>query len=159
MNAQLISLQTQLATYWAARNAQERLAITVVAGLLALIVYGSIAYSLHQGINSLQRRLPELQLESYEIAAGGKGAAPRAPHGGDLRSDLFKVLADRDLHADLRALSPSQVEVRLPDQDAKSVFGDLNTIRQASDAHVISLQIRTADKGNTGIVATLERAP
>jgi type II secretory pathway component PulM len=159
MNAKLLLIQTNLIRFWTARNARERAILMAAGSIVIVAIYVSIAWTLHQRITGIQRKLPDLLLNSYEIAAGSQTTAPRTLHAGDLRSDLFRILADRNLHADLRPLGSSQVEMRLPDQDAKSLLNDLNAIRQAADAHVISLQLRVADKGNAGATAVLERAP
>lgn len=159
MNAQLTQLLAGMNRFWAARDAREKLILTAGFVVIAVALYVLCITTLNKSIAGLERKLPELLLNNYEIAAGGKAAGPRAARNGDLRSDLFKVLADRGLKADLRALSTHQVEMRLPDQDAKTLLNDLNAIRLATDAHIVSLQLRAADKGLTGATATLERAP
>jgi len=124
-----------------------------------VLIYVLLISSLQHRIASLQRKLPELLLNSYEIAAGSKTTAPRTTRSNDLRSDVFKILADRGLQAELRALSTNQVEMRMPDQDAKTMFNSLNAVRLATSAHVLSIQIRAAKEGQAGTTAILERAP
>ena len=156
---QLLILETRLRVFWAARNARERM-ILIVGIVVAIVAAYIMAISaVNNKIAGLQRRLPELLLNNYEIASGSKALPQRAKRAGDLRSDLFKILAERKLQADLRAISPTQVEMRMPDQDAKTLLDNLNAIRLSADAHVTSLQLRATEKGSTGATATLERTP
>lgn len=160
MKARLLLLQAQTERFWAARNARERIILISGGTALLIVIYVMSLIGLQHRIAALQHKLPELLLNSYEIAAGARTEAPRTTHAGDLRSDLFKILADRGLKAELRALSSNQVEVRLPDQDAKVLFNTLNTLRQAAGARVQSLQIRADQSASaTGATAVLERAP
>jgi len=159
MKARLLAAQVQFEKFWAARNARERLILVVGAALLVVLIYVLLISSLQQRITGLQRKLPELLLNSYEIAGGGKATAPRTARSGDLRSDVFKILADRGLQAELRALSTNQIEMRMQDQDAKTMFNSLNAIRLAASARVLSIQIRATKDGQAGTTAILERAP
>lgn len=156
---QLLLLESRLQAFWAARNARERLILTLGISIAVIAFYLMAVDAVNKKIVGLQHRLPELMLNNYEIASGSKTAPKTAKRAGDLRSDLFKILAERKLQADLRAISPTQVEMRMPDQDAKTLLENLNAIRLAADARVSSLQLRAADKGNTGATAMLERAP
>lgn len=157
MKARLIATQAQIERFWAARNLRERLMLGAGAAVLICAAYILAVSSLQQRIASLQRKLPELLLSSYEIA-GGSQAVPRAARSGDLRSELFKILADRGLQAELRALSTDKVEMRLPEQDAKTLISSLNAIRLAAGARVQSLQIRSTESaGGAGATAVLER--
>lgn len=159
MKARLLAAQVQFEKFWAARNPRERWILMLGAGLLIVLVYVLLISSLQQRIAGLQRKLPELLLNSYEIAGGSKATAPRAARSGDLRSDVFKILADRGLQAELRPLSTNQVEMRMQDQDAKTMFNSLNAIRLAAGARVLSIQIRAAKDGQAGTTVILERAP
>jgi len=157
MNARLTALQTRLTAFWAARNGRERIILGLGAAVIVTAAYVLASDVLQRRIAGLQRKLPDLLLASYEIAGGARGATP-ATRSGDLRSELFKLLADRGLKAELRALSPDQVEMRLPDQDAKSLIANLNAIRLASASRVLSLQLRaTGTAGEAGATAVLER--
>lgn len=156
---QLLIVETRLHAFWAARNTRERL-ILAAGGIIAIVAFYLMAVgSINKRIQVLQRRLPQLTLDSYEIATGSKALPQRARRAGDLRSDLFKILAEHKLQADLRVVSTSQVEMRLPDQDARTLINTLNTIRLAADAHIVSLQLRAVDPQNAGATAMLERAP
>lgn len=156
---QLLMLENRLQAFWKERNARERLILVVGISIAVVAFYLMAVDAVNKKIAGLQRSLPTLMLNNYEIASGGKAVPQRAKRAGDLRSDLFKILAERKLQADLRAISPTQVEMRMPDQDAKALLDNLNAIRLAADAHVTNLQLRAADKGNTGATAMLERAP
>lgn len=156
---QLLILETRLRTFWAARNTRERL-ILAVGGAIAIVAFYLMAVgSINKRIQVLQRRLPQLTLDSYEIATGSKSMPQHAKRAGDLRSDLFKILAEHKMQADLRVVSSTQVEMRLPDQDARTLINALNTLRLAADARVVSLQLRAVDQNTAGATAMLERAP
>lgn len=157
---QLELVETRLRAFWAERNARERIILVTGVVVAVIAAYLMTLSAINKNIAGLQRRLPDLMLNSYEIASGSRATGPqRSKRTGDLRSDLFKILADRKLQADLRVISPTQVEMRMPDQDAKALLDHLNAIRLAADCHVTSLQLRAADKGATGATAMLERAP
>ena len=160
MKAKLLLAQSEFEKFWAARNPRERLILSIGAAALIVLAYWLAISSLQSRIVSLQRKLPELMLNSYEIAGGGDAVTPRAARAADLRSDLYKILADRGLKAELRALSTDQVEMRLPDQDAKTLIGSLNALRLSAGARVLSIQIRAAEAGGeAGSTVVLERMP
>lgn len=157
MNPLFQTLQGHWHTFWRARAPREQLILMLGSAALLVGLYLLAVGALQQRIGSLQKQAPELLLNSYEIASGGQ--ANTAPvRGSDLRSDLYKILAERNVEAELRALSPQQVEMRLPDQTAGALLGSLHTLRQAVGARVVSLQIRAEDAdGIAGATVILER--
>ena len=87
--------------------------------MLALLLWFAVVSPLGKRINLLEQRIPELEsrlnaMRSQtlaEVQVAGAGSASAA----DLRSALFRALGDQKISAELRALSSSRVEMRLPE--------------------------------------------
>lgn len=144
---------------WAARAPREQIALIAVAVVLLVAIYVQLVSALTTQRDAIARRLPGLLLSSYEMASG-RPEAPRAAAGvrEDLRSELFQILADRSLQAELRPLGSSQVEMRLPEQDARTLIRALHQIRLAANVRVASLQLRASETaGQASATAILER--
>lgn len=158
MNALQLFL-TRARTAWNARAPREQLALMAVGAVLLLAIYVQLVSALSSQRDAIARRLPGLLLASYEMAAG-RPEAGRAPTAvrEDLRSELYKVLADRGLQAELRSLGSAQVEVRMPEQESRALLRALNQIRLAANVRVASVQLRASDTaGQLSATAILER--
>ncbi|KAF7598699.1 MAG: hypothetical protein CGU28_09365 [Candidatus Dactylopiibacterium carminicum] len=161
MKSRMLSLQSQAVVWWQARQPRERLALSVATGILVCVCWYLLASGLQQNINRMQRQLPELMHNSFEIAAGTRAAPPAPPvtTGADLRSDIFRLLAEREQPAELRALSVGSVEMRLPAAPGARQLETLHALRLGSGARVKSIQIQNGDDGLSEVTATLERQP
>ncbi len=158
MNAQLIQAREQALRYWQARNRREQLILIGGGVVLLLAIYIGSLQAINARIDALRKRLPELTLNSYEIAAGTRERRPPPPRAReDLRSELFRLLAEQDIKAELRGLAPDRVEMRLPPANGEVALRQLNALRLASGARVASLQLRAADATNAEFTAILER--
>lgn len=149
MKEQLILARNTALQYWQARNRREQ--IILMAGGVALLL-GLYAFSLQAVLGQIERlhkRLPELTLNSYEIAAGSRNAlsAP-VKRGEDLRSELFRILADQGVQAELRGLSAERVEMHMAARPAPSLISSLNSIRLSAGAQVVNLQIRALEEAD-----------
>lgn len=158
MKEQLIRAREQVLQYWQARNPRERLILACGGAVLLLAIYIASLQTIHSRIELLEKRLPGLMLASYEIAAGTRGAPPPPRRGNeDLRSELFRLLAEKDIKAELRALAPDRVEMRFAAADGTTIINQLNILRLATNARVASLNVRSNDSGSPEFTATLER--
>lgn len=160
MNPRIDALLQQASTWWLARQPRERLALAAVLTTLVCASYYLSVSSLQQKIVRLERQLPELMQHSFEISAGAR-PQPQAvvERGADLRSDLFRILAEREVLAELRALSTTRVEMRLPPQPGTTLLANLQAIRLASGARVANLQLRNGDDKLSEATVILERQP
>jgi len=158
MKEKLILAREQALQYWLARNRREQLILIIGGAILLLAIYLGSLQAVNGRIEALRKRLPELTLNSYEIAAGTRGTAPPAARSSeDLRSDLFRLLAEQNIKAELRGLAPDRVEIRLPQGDGQTALTQLNALRLAAGSRVASLQVRSPDASSTEITAILER--
>lgn len=161
-----IVIPANLSLWWSARSVRERqilLAWSVIVGLL-LVWFGLLA-PLGKRIATLEKRVPALEAQLTAMRArpvavprtqGASGAASE-----DLRSTLYGVLAERKLNAELRALSSSRVEMRLPELPMSEALDLLDLLRKESGARVVVLNVRNegAPGAASRIVVELERAP
>lgn len=158
MKDKLILARDTAQLYWQKSSRREQL--TLIAGgiILLLAIYISSLQTVNGRIEALRKRLPELMLNSYEIAAGTRGAMPPPTRSSeDLRSELYRLLAEQNIKAELRGLAPDRVEIRLPQGDGQTALTQLNALRLASGSRVASLQVRNADASSTEFTAILER--
>ncbi len=162
-------VQEKILVWWHARSDRERkilLAWSVSAALL-LLWFGLLS-PLFQRIATLEKRVPQLEAQLNRMHLRPVDA-PRAantarPAGEDLRSTLYGLLAERKLSAELRALSNSRVEMRLPELPVKEALEVLDSLRQEAGARVAVFNVRTevasgSASGMSRIVVELERAP
>ena len=160
MNPRIQALLQQGSQWWQARAPRERLALAAALTTLVCASYYLGVSSLQQKIVRLERQLPELMQQSFEISASARPQA-QAPvaRGADLRSELFRILAEREVLAELRALSATRVEMRLPPQPGSNLLASLQAIRLASGARVESLQLRNGEDKLSEATVILERQP
>lgn len=158
MNARLIQLREQALQYWQARNRREQMILAGGGIVLQLALYLASLQAVNARIDSLRKRLPELTLNSYEIAAGTREhRPPPARAREDLRSELYRLLAEQDIKAELRGLAPDRVEMRLPPENGETALRQLNALRLASGARISSLQLRATDATRAEFTVILER--
>lgn len=157
-------MQEKIVLWWQARSARERgmvLAWAVVVGLL-LLWFGVIS-PLARRIDTLQKRVPALEAQLNRMRARPPDAL-RARSGaeqasGDLRSTVFGLLAERNMNAELRALSTSRVEMRLPELPMSEAVELIDALRSASGARVAVFNVKTDNAASpvARVVVELER--
>jgi type II secretory pathway component PulM len=141
-------LRAKAAAWWQARSRREQiivLAWSVAAA--ALLVWFAVLSPLFKRIDQLEKRVPELESKLQamraqplnETRAQGKSRSSAA----DLRSTLFRALAERKISGELRALSASRVELRLPELPMREALELLEFLRQESGARVVVFTART----------------
>jgi len=157
---------SKLLFWWQGRSARERTVLQVwsVTVSVLLLWFGLIA-PLMQRIATLEQRVPTLEVQLNKMrarpVASQRPASLAEAVGGDLRSTLFGALAEKKISAELRALSTTRVEMRLPELPIKEGLDLLDTLRQASGARVAVLNLKAEDAPGSPVrlVVELERTP
>ena len=162
------SLMPKIAFWWQARTDRERKVLAAWSAVVVLLLlWFGVLSPLFQRIDALEKRVPMLESQLNRMRArpldAGRtsGAQVAAQAGEDLRSVLFGVLAERKISAELRALSTSRVEMRLPELPMKEALDLLDALRQETGTRVAVLNVSTeaAPKSAARVVVELERAP
>lgn len=157
-------LKDKAVLWWHARSPRERSILLVWAsGALLLLLWFAVLSPLGKRIDQLEKRVPELESKLYSMRAQplnqarAQGATKSA---ADLRSTLFRLLADKKINGELRALSASRVELRLPELPMKDALELLDFLRQESGARIVVLNAKTdpAPATTSHVVVELEVA-
>jgi type II secretory pathway component PulM len=159
-----VPIWQKLEQWWQERSERERRILVVWATTVAvLLLWFGVCAPLFQRINVLEKRVPELEMllnrmRTQAPVVKSVGAAV-APSGEDLRSVLYGQLAERKITAELRALSPTRVEMRLPEMPIKNALEILDALRQETGSHVAVFGARSeaSSSGTARIVVELER--
>ena len=156
-------LKDKALLWWSARSPRERtiLMLWAIVATLLLVWFGVLS-PLSRRIAQLEQRVPELEAKLYSMRAQPL-VAPRAPSAAsaaDLRSTLYRLLADKKISGELRALSSSRVELRLPELPMKDALELLESLRQQSGARVVVFNARSeaAPAAASRVVVELEVA-
>lgn len=156
-------LKDKALLWWHARSPRERtilLAWAIVATLLLL--WFAVLSPLGRRIDLLEQRVPELESKLYAMRSQPLNS-PRpasAVSAADLRSTLYRLLADRKISGELRALSSSRVELRLPELPMQQALELIEVLRQESGARVVVFNAKTdpAPAAASRLVVELEVA-
>ncbi len=157
-------MREKLTRRWQTCSSRERV-ILVCWGLamLALLLWFAVVSPLGKRINLLEQRIPELEsrlnaMRSQtlaEVQVAGAGSASAA----DLRSALFRALGDQKISAELRALSSSRVEMRLPELPMNDALDLLESLRRESGARIVVVNVNSASDTAARLVLEFERSP
>ena len=162
------TLQQKLQSWWQGRSVWEHRVFVAWAAAVAVLAlwFGAFA-PLFQRIATLERRVPELETQLNRMraqplagkGAGGVAAAVAPQTGEDLRSTLYGQLAERKISAELRALSPTRVEMRLPEMPMQDALELLDILRRQSGTRVAAFGARSdvASGKAARVVVELER--
>ncbi|MFZ4538648.1 type II secretion system protein GspM [Propionivibrio sp.] len=159
-------MKEKITFWWQARSIREQKTLLAWGlAFVALLMWFAIISPLSKRIDQLEKRIPELETRLNtmrsqplnEIRAQGI----TSKNGADLRSTLFRLLADKNISAELRALSSSRVEIRLPGLPMKDALALLESLRQESGARVVVLNAKTeaASSGDARVIVEMEYAP
>lgn len=156
-------LKDKALLWWQARSPRERAILLAWAvAATVLLLWFAVLSPLARRIDQLEQRVPELESKLYAMRAQPPGAsrAPRATSAADLRSTLYRLLADKKISGELRALSSSRVELRLPELPMKDAFELLEFLRQQSGARVVVFNAKSeaAPAAASRVVVELEVA-
>ena len=158
-------LKDKARLWWQARSPRERVILLAwaVAATLLLLWFGVLS-PLARRIDQLEQRIPELEAKLSAMRAqqpaGGAAPAPRATSAADLRSTLYRLLADKKVSGELRALSSSRVELRLPELPMPAALELIEFLRQQSGARVVVFNAKSeaASAAVSRVVVELEVA-
>jgi type II secretory pathway component PulM len=160
-----VPIQQKLGQWWQERSAHERRILAVwAASVAALSLWFGACAPLMQRIAVLEKRVPELEMllnrmRAQPAAGTGAVAATAQQSGEDLRSALYGQLAERSISAELRALSPARVEMRLPEMPMREAIDVLDFLRRQTGARVAVFGARSDGPagGPVRVVVELER--
>lgn len=157
-------LQDKLWPWWQGRSPRERAMLAAWMVVVAVLALGlGVVVPLVQRIAFLEKRLPQLEQAVSQmripLSAGQEAPAPVPQSDGDLRSVVYSQLAELKLNGELRALSPTRVEIRLPAMPMQNGLDLLNTLRQRTGARIAVLGVKSGGDQGPQLVAELERAP
>jgi type II secretory pathway component PulM len=149
--------------WWHARSPRERAILLAWATIATiLLLWFAVLSPLSRRIDQLEQRVPELESKLYSMRAQplNETRTPGAASAADLRSTLFGLLAEKKISGELRALSASRVELRLPELPMKEALELLELLRRESGARVVVLNAKTDPAPATAsrLVVELERA-
>ena len=159
-------MKEKISFWWQGLSARER-RILLIWGLTVavLFVWFAVVSPLRKRIEQLETRVPELEARLNAMRAQPvdtpRAAGASTKDNLDLRSTLFRLLSDKKISAELRAISNSRVEMRLPELPMKDALDLLDYLRQESAARVVVFNAKTesATGDLSRIVVELERAP
>ena len=159
-------MKEKISVWWQGLSARER-RILLIWGLTVavLFVWFAVVSPLRKRIEQLETRVPELEARLNAMRAQPvdtpRAAGVSTKDNLDLRSTLFRLLSDKKISAELRAISNSRVEMRLPELPMKDALDLLDYLRQESAARVVVFNTKTesATGDLSRIVVELERAP
>lgn len=155
-------MRERLEHWWRSRSDRERRFLAAWGGAVAalLVWFGGIS-PLTQRIALLEKRIPELSglLMRIQASPPATAATVRGSSGGDLRSSLLGILAERGVHAELNPVSSSRVEMRLTELPVRDALTLVDSLRQASEARVFRLDVQVDARAVARTVVELERAP
>lgn len=168
-------MKRKLSLWWSTCSARERTLLMVwTPVMLALALWFAVVAPLSRRIDQLERRIPELDMRlnamrsqsRVDAAAGGssesgRGGAANGKTAADLRSALFRALGDRKISAELRALSSSRVEMRLPELPMKDALDLLAALRRETGSRVVAFNASSepAGRATARLLVEFENTP
>lgn len=156
-------MKIQLKQFWQARSRSERILLLAWSGVVAVaLMYFGLLSPLYGRLDRLEKSIPVLENQLFAMRsqpAPGGGMRPSNPQApGDLRSSVFRFLADQQLTADVRSLASDRVEVRLPEMPADNALSLLQKMRQETEAKIAGMSMkRDAEEGPVQTVVEMER--
>jgi type II secretory pathway component PulM len=161
----MADMREKIPVWWQALSGRER-GILLVWGITVAILFlwFAVVVPLQNRIHQLEIRVPELEARLNAMRAQPSSAqrvqGTSDKNNVDLRSTLFRLLSDKKISAELRAITSSRVEMRLPELSMKDALDLLDDLRQESAAHVVVFNARTESAGDTArLVVEMESAP
>ena len=168
-------MRKKLSLWWFACSPRERTLLMVwTPVMLALLLWFAVVAPLSRRIDQLERRVPELESRLNAMRSQsrvdpvvgsssriGAGAAAGSRTAADLRSALFRALGDRKISAELRTLSSSRVEMRLPELPMKDALDLLVALRRETGARVVAFNASSEPAGRVTarLLVEFESAP
>jgi type II secretory pathway component PulM len=161
-------MKSKLALWWNACSSRERrLLVAWSLAAVALLLWFAVVSPLGRRIDQLEKRVPELETRLNamrsqalsDLPAQGRASAASSKTAADLRSTLFRAIGERKISAELRALSSSRVEMRLPELAMNDALDLLEHLRSESGARIVVLNASAPAGAAARLVVEFERAP
>ena len=158
-------MQEKLILWWQGRSPRERTILYAWGGAVTvLLLWFAVLSPLLQRIATLEKRVPVLEAQLNKMRArpveNRRTQSAANPANGDLRSTLFGLLAERNVSAELRALSTARVEMRLPELPMGEVLELRDALRRETATRVAVMNVKTEAAWSAArVVVELERAP
>jgi type II secretory pathway component PulM len=166
MKAPAMQALESIPAWWRGRSERERRFVRAWLPVVVVMAgWFGVLSPLFKRIAALERRVPEMELQLNRMRAHPVDASRANRAGGpaneDLRGALHGQLSERQISAELRALSATRVELRLPELPVKEALVVLDALRQETGARVAVFAARNDETPGhaTRIVVELERAP
>lgn len=151
--------------WWRERSERERrILVPWAVAVTVLAFWFGFWHPLSERIAVLEKRASELARvlnHMHAQAASPRAAVAAQAAGEDLRGALYARIAERGIGAELRAHSPSRVEMRLPEMPLPEALEILDTLRQQTSARVAAFSARRDESSgqDVRVVVELERHP
>lgn len=158
-------MKKKLLLWWNVCSSRERTLLTGWAlAMVALLCWLGLVSPLGKRIDQLERRIPELETRLNAMRSQALNTLPTpsgaaSPRAADLRSALFRTLSEQKISAELRALSSSRVELRLPELPMKDALDLLEILRRESGARVVVFNASAASSAKSRLLLEFESAP
>lgn len=158
-------MQQHFIRFWLQRSSSERKLLLGWAVIMtATLFYFAVAAPLSSRLQRLARSIPQLEAQHLAMRAQPPRTSARPATGiapsTDLRSAVFEFLSQQQLSADVRSLSATRVELRLPALPSERALTLLQQVREQSSAHVVVISLKPGTSaGTVQVVAEMERQP
>jgi type II secretory pathway component PulM len=156
----------KLQAWWRERSGRERWIFTSWTMTVAVLVFWfGVCNPLFGRIAVLEKRVPELEMLLNRMRTqqpvGQRVGVAAQQTGEDLRGALYGRIAEHKISAELRALSPSRVEMRLPEMSMPEALEVLDNLRRQTGSRVVVFSAKSDASSGQGVrvVAELERKP
>lgn len=155
--AALHRLQARSLEYWQQRNPREQKVLTIwLVAMLCAIIYFGIYKPLTTQNARLAINVP--RLAGHLLAMRGSKPEVISVRGkeADLRSAVFNALSIKKISADVRSISPKQLELRSTHTSVGEALQLAHGLRGEVAAQVTSIQIKQ-DSSTVALLLVLER--
>lgn len=156
-------MQQKIIQWWNTRPPREQFILRASGITLALMLcFGGVIAPLNARISTLEKRIPTLEsqltkMHVTQLPSKGKGHQSKEV-SGDLRSQIFSLLSEKKVSAELRAVSSSKVEMRLPPMPAQEVMPLLSWLKDETGTRLNSVTIHSDQTPSTPrFIVELER--
>lgn len=168
-------MRGKLSLWWSTCTPRERKLLMMWAPVaLALLLWIGVVAPLTRRIDQLERRVPELEMRLNVMRSQGRvdpvpggahaiggGDAAQGRTAADLRSALYRAVGERKISAELRTLSSSRVEMRLPELPMKDALDLLLALRRETGSRVVAFNASNdqAGRATARLLVEFESAP
>ncbi|WP_348943886.1 type II secretion system protein GspM [Chitinibacter sp. FCG-7] len=146
--------------YWQARSPRERRVLQIWLLLVAsAAIYWGLYSPLSAEITRLQRAVPTLENQLITMRGSKTEVAVLQPSAAqqDLRTAAFAAISSKQLSADIRSITPTQLELRASLPTVNEALNLAHSLRNELAAKISAIQIKSDAQG-TALLIILERS-